>query len=782
MMRFGQFLKYNILPLVCGFVLFVVGGNDHLTAQEYKALQTWEVYLPFNSATALAVGQDRVLVGTEQAMFFYDLEDNSIQTLTKVDGFSELSVAAIAYSEQHDIFIIGYENTNIDLIKNGKIINISDISRANIIGEKTIRRLHIDGDLVYIACSFGVVVLDIVEEEIRDTYTIGANGEKLSTFDVATSDNTIMVATAQGLFQGDLNDSDLADFNNWSLTDLPAGNNSSVAYANTFYATSDDVLYKLEETDWMPFYSSSEWFVQSINVAGTSLIIPEWRFVGTSFQGRRMVVIDEAGNTVKKFDNKLSRPIEGAFSPDGQLYVADARTGLVRIDWNGEGESVSILPNGPNSNRVFSLNVDRQGRLWVAPGSVTSSWNYQWNNEGFFVYEQGQWTNNNQDNVPLLDEVYDLIDVVQDPVENKNYIASYGEGIVEWVDEENVSLINSDNSTIQGGIGDSGKERISSLAFDFQGNLWATNFLAVEPISVKIRDGEWHSFTPNVNIGEERGLIDVLVDDFNQKWMIVKRNGILVMNHGSSIEDTSDDEYKLLKANVGLGNLPDNQVNCLIKDLDGAIWAGTEKGVGVFYCPGNVIGNGCDAIFPYVEVDGIGALLLKDESVRAMAVDGANRKWIGTSNGLWLMSEDGTEQLAYFTTRNSPLLSNSIISIAIDQNTGEVYIGTDRGIVSFRGEARGAANSHETIQVYPNPVRPNYQGEIAIDGLARDAYVKITDIAGTLIYETRALGGQAIWDGKDYNGRRASTGVYLIFSTNRSGLDHAVGKLLIVNE
>jgi hypothetical protein len=205
--------------------------------------------------------------------------------------------------------------------------------------------------------------------------------------------------------------------------------------------------------------------------------------------------------------------------------------------------------------------------------------------------------------------------------------------------------------------------------------------------------------------------------------------------------------------------------------------------VAVIYAPSSIINSeNYDAQQILIKQDGINQYLLESEVVTAIAVDGANRKWIGTeSGGLFLMSPDGTTQIANYNESNSPLLSNYIIALNIDQQTGEIYIGTNRGLISLRGDAITGEGGCGDILVYPNPVRENYSGPIAIKGLVPNGNVKITDVSGNLIYETTALGTQAIWYGKNFKGEKAHTGVYLVFSTDDEGKNTCVTKLLFIN-
>lgn len=274
----------------------------------------------------------------------------------------------------------------------------------------------------------------------------------------------------------------------------------------------------------------------------------------------------------------------------------------------------------------------------------------------------------------------------------------------------------------------------------------------------------------------------ILIDDYNQKWIQVPQgNGIFCYNHGASIDNTNDDRWKWLKVGKGNGNLPGTLVQAMAKDKDGFIWLGTDKGIGIIQCPGEIFtSNGCEAFQPVIQQGNFAGLLFGNEEVRAIAVDGANRKWVGTKNGVWLISPDGEKVIERFTEENSPLLSNIINRIAIDPVSGEVFFSTFKGICSYRSTATEGKVSHEEVFVFPNPVPSNYNGQIGIRGLAANSYVKITELNGRLVYQTQALGGQAIWNGKDYTGRRASTGVYLILATDQTGIEKVAGKIVFI--
>jgi hypothetical protein len=317
------------------------------------------------------------------------------------------------------------------------------------------------------------------------------------------------------------------------------------------------------------------------------------------------------------------------------------------------------------------------------------------------------------------------------------------------------------------------------------GTFWIVTSSSDKQLSAKDRNGEWYNF--DISAINSITLGDMAIDNAGQKWIVAPRGvGLVVFNDNGTLSNTTDDQSIKLTQAVGNGNLASSNIFSIAADLDGEIWVGTDNGVSVFYSPESVFsGSGnFDSQQILVEQDGYVQYLLENESVTAIAVDGANRKWMGTANaGVFLMSDDGTEQIHHFTVDNSPLFSNAITSLGVDQLSGEVFIGTSKGIISFRGDATWGNPEFvpEEVYAYPNPVEPNYSGPIAIKGLVRDADVKITDAAGHVVFATIANGGQAIWDGNKMTGGRAQSGVYLVFASNEDGKETFVTKILFIN-
>jgi ligand-binding sensor domain-containing protein len=299
---------------------------------------------------------------------------------------------------------------------------------------------------------------------------------------------------------------------------------------------------------------------------------------------------------------------------------------------------------------------------------------------------------------------------------------------------------------------------------------------------VRKTDGSWKSFNYENTISDIL-VSEIIVTQSNHKWVVLPNgNGLFVFDNNQTIDNENDDQYKKLNIVDENGKIITNRINSIAEDLNGEIWLGTDQGIIVYYNPSNVFGD--DLFYARRIIVTIGDAtdyLLKSEVINSIAVDGANRKWIGTeSSGVYLVSKDGTEELNHFTEENSPLLSNRIYDVEINHESGEVFFATDKGLVSYRGTATMGSDEFRDVYVYPNPVRETYSGDITIRGLVSDVNVKITDISGNLVYETTAEGGQATWNGKNFDGKRPSTGVYLVFCTNDDGSKTYISKLLFI--
>ncbi|HMT28489.1 MAG TPA: two-component regulator propeller domain-containing protein, partial [Bacteroidia bacterium] len=504
-------------------------------------------------------------------------------------------------------------------------------------------------------------------------------------------------------------------------------------------------------------------------------------------------VYDNALNKIRYIDYIIYNnpsPRDAMIDKTGIMWIADFDQGLVRL--RTDNSYNFIYPNGPQSELVSGMAVEKS-HLWVTHASRNAGWfnTYTSGNASDFV--NSNWKTYNKSTVPNapinIDDFYDMMSVAIDP-DNSNhaFLGSKGQGLLEMLDGYPINSYRENNSTLQVGIGNPTQCQVVGMGFDKNKNLWVLNSLAAKPVNVKTPDGNWSAFSiPGIPGAPLFG--DMTIDSYGQKWINVIGNnsplgaGIAVFDDNGTFDDETDDRSRFITSGIGKGNLPSTDIRAITEDKENEIWIGTGKGVCVIYSPSSVItSNNFDAQQILIKQDGINQYLLESEVVTAIAVDGANRKWIGTeSGGVFLMAADGTKQIVNFNESNSPLLSNFILAISIDQKTGEVFIGTNKGLISYKGDAIDGEGGCNNVLAYPNPVRENYNGPIAIKGLVPNGNVKITDVSGNIVYETKANGTQALWYGKNFKGEKAHTGVYLVFSSDEEGENTCVTKLLFIN-
>lgn len=736
----------------------------------------WRDHLPYNKCLSVAEAGNKIYTSTPFALFSYDKTDLSLQRLSKVNGLSDIGISWISYNTTCSTLVIAYTNTNIDLLKNGQIINISDIKRKEILGNKTINKITCIGKYAYLSCGFGIVVLDVEKEEIYDTYYIGPNGSQIDVLDLTldTNDSTLWAATETGMYKASFNNPFISNYTSWSKDTIITGYNDRcnlVAYFNNkiYVNKSDgtwghDSLYVRNNNIWQLFSGNSFNPRYSLKTIYDKLIITSSDYVD----------ILNFADTVEYHmwgyaGEGYPQTSDATLDSENNLWIADKNYGLVK-NWDKQNFSKLSL-NGPLTADVFSMAASGNNVYSVA-GGKTTTWAPMWNHGGVASFINNQWST-----YSLPDSISDCVGIAVDPSNaQKIYVATWSKGIIEYTNGEVTNVYTDKNSTLSRNILWNDMTMISGLCFDQDNNLWVSNQQSNKAISCRKPDGSWTSYDLG-SVVNGQNLGPMIIDNNNQKWILLRGTGIAVCN----AENTT---AKKLTSSQGSGNLPGNFTLSIAQDLDGAIWVGTDEGVVVIYSPENVFNGGnFDAQKILIDFGGYVQYLLETETVTSIAIDGANRKWFGTDkSGAYLMSADGTKQLLHFTTDNSPLFSNSITSIAID-NDGEVFFGTSKGIISYKSDAapEPSPTSDNKVYAYPNPVKSGYDGPIAIKGLKENSDIKITDISGNLIFATKSLGSQAIWDGKNFSGKKAKTGVYLVFASDSNGSSTLVTKILFIN-
>ena len=745
--------------------------NQHSYSQsQLQPIGQWREHLSYNNAIQVVNAKNVVFCATTNNVFSVDATNN-IRRYSKVNGLNDIGVSCIAFDEASGQLVIVYNNSNVDVIKDGIVKNISDIKRSTVSGNKNISYAYCLNKKAYLCSGLGVIVADLNRYEISDTWQIGSGGIQVPVSGITSDDQYFYAATNEGLKRASITTGNLADYRNWRLinTISPGALNMVVQVAGKIIALKNDSLFNI---DGSPFYADAAWPIVSISTAQNKILVCQRTLQGAS----RVLVVSSTGTIEKVLAQSgiISYPYSATISQNA-FWVADYFGGLSKFTNSVE----RFIPNGPPGPANGEM-ITVKGTLQVAAGEVNDAWNARYNRNGIYSFTNGDWNFKGAFNTRVLDTVLDFITLAADPTDNSLWAGSYGGGLAH-IDGNNISIYKQ-NSSLLPAIGDPLSYRVSGLAFDQQNNLWISNYGALQNISVRKPGGTFKSFAiPFFHF--ENAVSQLLTDDANQLWVVSPRgNGVFVYNHGASVDNLNDDQWKYLRTGKGNGNLPDNNVFCTAKDKDGFIWIGTAKGIGIVQCASDIFkGNACEAILPVAQQDRFAGYLFQNEEVHTIAVDAANRKWIGTRNGVWLISADGEKTLLRFTEDNSPLLSNDVNHIAIDPSTGEVYFSTFKGICSYRSTAAEASISSLEAMVFPNPVPPGYKGTIAIKGLPNNALVKIAELNGRLVYQTRALGGQAVWNGLNYKGEMVASGVYLVLIRDDAGKERLVTKIVIVN-
>ena len=737
-----------------------------IQAQSIKVGE-WRDHLSYFETFDVCAQGDLIYTSTDKALFVYNKNDQSIERLNTLNGLSDANVSAI--SSNQTTLIVGYENGNLDIIENNKTENLADIKRASIIANKRINAINIEADIAYLSCGFGIVVLDLQKREIKDTYYIGAGGTYMNIIGTSISNNKLYAATEQGIYTADLNQTNLADFQAWEKMSFKenAKINLIETYAGKLFANIQGNTFN---SDSLYTYDGSNWELFSHPYSNVSLKVSDNKLVVTSKYGvnRYNEDLESLQNLSSGVFNFSKKEFRAGIYLDGEYWIADKNNGLLHYK---SGNSEQIIPTGPHKSDVAQIQ-NFGDEIWLAHGSKDENWDPTWSKNELSILKNDFWSHTS---TLLENEIHDPVAIAQRG--NITYVASWQAGLAELENKELSILYNNSNSSLQKRFPHDDWTNIGALEFDSQGNLWCTNAQTLEPLSVQYTNGEWESFSLGNTVTENQNLAKLLIDQNDQKWVQLKNNGLIVFD-----ETRSGTKAKKISNGENNGNLNSDRVFSMAEDLDGEIWIGTDNGVCVFYDP-SAIFEGEKAATIIVTQDGYNTHLLNGLLINDIEIDGANRKWFATNNsGVVLTSENGTEEIYHFTAENSPLFSNKVIDIEINQESGEVFFATDKGLISYRSGATEGSNDFSNVLVFPNPVKPDYEGTISIKGLLTDAVVKITDISGNLVYKTTALGGQANWDGKRTNGEEVNSGVYLIFCSDEDGNENHVSKLLIVRD
>ena len=799
------------------------GWSQSETAwQENSAIGNWNDYLPYDHALEIVFCGNTLAtveldgfwaVRSEHAVFLVRPDENSVQRLSTVQGMSGSNPSALAWDYEGRILIIGYTDGALDFFsEEGHWLHtLNDIRDSNLIGDKAVNALTLDlageTDRVYASCGFGVVVINPREWDIRDTWYVQGLQMLRNVRGVLHDAERFIVWTDAGIFEAPREHPFLSAPEAWTRWldvpletgdyrhVIPHPDGSFVLHLHDVDAEAPDGLWVNNTGIWEPMPNWESPQVRAIDGQSTDGSVDGWRLAIADYNSTLIfnaswepVQLDYAADgiplRVNDFAFQKSSYTASSFS---DLFIANEGGGLLQMDLSGGEADEHWVPEGPPTALVRALDVWNDN-VWIASGGVDETWTSIYHKYGMYGLVGSDWKwippSEGENDVAGIN---DVMCVSIDPLNPDHvFFGTWEEGLLEVLKGELIEIYNPSNSALElADFGGSPRVGVGGVDFDDHGNLWITNAYAEHPLHVRMADGTFVTMDLGDAMGNDGWLGDVLAARNGYVWAIMPRGqGLLVYDTHQTPSDLTDDDWRLLSADMEAGGLASNYIHSIEEDLDGEIWIGTAAGPSVIYLPSLIFDSqheGPVASQILIQQDGNYQLLLETEVIRSIAIDGGNRKWLGTQNsGLYLLSSDGVNQVQHFTKSNSPLLSNLISDIALNHRNGAVFIGTDKGLMSWRGEATNFVTEIDELQVYPNPVRRDFDGLIAIEGLAYRSTVHITSASGRWIATLSSEGGRAVWNGTDAVGQAVPHGVYLIFATAEDGQSAGATKLAII--
>ena len=741
----------------------------------------WKAHVSFTPVIAVAETPEAIASATSGGIFLTEKNGSQITTKTKAEGLSEVGISAIASSAGTGFLLVGYESGNLDLLKNGQVTNLPDLTRKAELPDKTIHRIVCEGNFAYLCCAFGIVKIDIQKAEVAETWFLGQNNDHDAAFDLTTFNNKWFVATDHGIFRADKTGSNLQDYRNWQLqTTLPQPDAVFSSFAQSdgllfVHESSNDKILALNGMNWLPQYPG----------------IRNVRCIRSSYPGLIILTDDEIWLTNKSGNTLINSYQQGSTSAieprdvltdsNGNLWIGDHRYGLTQKSGTNFRH---FVPDSPGSDQISAL---KAGTDEIYAATVT-------NNQtgipeaGISILQNGIWQNFSAADDAGLQSVKPITSFALNSDHPDEYWASTsGSGLFYFQKNRVAAHYNEQNSAL-GAL--NGNCSLNGLAFDVQKNLLYTNPTGKARVGARSANGTFLPLSyPEMGFSSSP-TGEIIARSNATNWAVLPDEGIFAFKIKGSTENISDDQYRKVTVQSRFSNGSStiltnfSGISTVVEDLTHQLWVGTNTGIVVYSNPDKVFESGeFYGIQPSLD-DGEGLFkpILAKEKISAIAVDGGNRKWCGTTNsGVFLFTENGDHLLQHFDSKNSPLFSDQILSIVIAPVSGEVFFATSKGLISYKSNAAASENNFNKAYVWPNPLRESYSGNVTVDGLADGTDVRITDAAGNLVYRTNSLGGRAVWNGHNSRGIRVSTGVYLIFCSSPSLNATKIIKLLVIH-
>ncbi|MDM1548153.1 T9SS type A sorting domain-containing protein [Empedobacter falsenii] len=748
--------------------IFITMIFTSLNAQNDKV--RWADLFSYNNVKLLEEVNGVIYCGTENGIFLFNPQNPTSDwiKLNKTNFLNNVGVSAMAYDKDSDSFLVGYENGGLDLLKSGESTMVLDIKWNGFSGDKKVNHIFINDGIAFISGAFGIVSYDLKEEEFKETTRTNIAVVN----DAAVLNNKLYIATTNGIYSSELTSKKLnnPNINSWMQPTFNQNVTNIELFENEIYYSVNNELKTLNG------FSATYNLIEELKSSNGQLIVTQNNQVSI-LNGLDYPVIDEDGNEIN-FNS-------GIFI-NNIYFGGSVNHGIINLSNHKE-----YYPQGPYSNKSFSVSTSK-GKVWIAPGGMESFNNLTFNADGFSYYDTKNWTHYSSDKD--LNGAKDIIKIAVDPTNDSHFMVIPYAEVTGWGGTQ-IGIFEFSSNKIKPNHITSPLPQIYRFGggnFDDLGNFYLSeswycdaacmasgtpNYSLlkdnVNSISVRNASGSWMS-EQRTNQNSSNALSPII----DNKYIYIPQarlGGVAVLRKGSN-----ETVGSILRS--GEQTLPSNDVWSAALDKSGNLWIGTGQGLAVTYGIESAIDNKNLTAEPIVIIqDGIPEALLTDVGIYAIKVDNANNKWIATNGaGAYYVSDSGESTKLHFTSKNSPLPSDIVYDVSIDESTGKVYFATEKGVVSYNGDVSTEANNFNNAIAYPNPYRPEYKGNVTIKNLPNRALVKITDIVGNLLFEKKAEGGIVEWNTNNAKGKPVASGIYLVLMTNADGTETKTLKIAVV--
>ncbi|QZK91832.1 T9SS type A sorting domain-containing protein [Flavobacterium sp. CHNK8] len=738
---------------------------------------SWQGYFSYSEIKDLSQAPNAVFAASENALFSKNSLTNIIKTTTTVDGLSGETISTLYHSTALNKTVVGYENGLIIVIneQDGSILRIVDIINKKL--SPTIKKINHfleHQGILYVSCDFGIVQFNLSTMQFGDTYFIGDGGTEMQVHQMALFNGYFYVATSSGIRRALATNPNLIDYNQWETL-------ASASWIGI--TTLNQELYAVNAIGAIQKYNS---------VTNTFVLFSQLPQPAIDMRVGAGIMVVSTPSTIYFYNSQmiLIRELNANQIPEANItftcatvigdtvYIGTQENGLFTTALNGSSVFENSTPSGPLRNNIFALDLT-PSVLWAVYGEFAGDYNpFPLDSYGISKYNKEGWLNIPYESVLGAQTIGK---VIVNPInENQVFASSFFSGLLKIENDVPTILFNQTNSGLESltfGGPNNVDIRINATAFDKSGNLWVTNSRIKNGLKVLRTNGQWQSYAMDkiLDVPEENNYGAIVIDKNGTKWLATSEDGVVGFNENGTT-------FKKITVGADTGNLPISNVRTVALDTRSQLWIGTSKGLRVLNSVNNFLSDTPLKANPVIIIDdNLPQELLFEQFITSIVVDGANNKWIGTADaGLFLVSPNGQETKYHFTTSNSPLPSNTINDIDINGITGEVFIATSKGMISFKGVATKANEDLSKAYVYPNPVRPDFQGTVKIAGLLDKANVKITDVGGNLVHETTSEGGTIEWDTTAFGKYKVASGVYMIFISAQDGVETTIKKVMII--